>query len=69
MSEPQREMPENPMPRPVVTTERRPSKSHAVVGSPLQTTCAQRAAPVQPERWKRTIGRRCRRAKSWAAQW
>ena len=52
------------MPSPDVTDERSPSKPQLVVGSPPQTTCAQRAAPVHPERWKRTIGRDCRRAKS-----
>ena len=50
MSDPQRETPDSPMPSPDVTTERSPSKSQLVVGSPPHTTGAQRAAPVQPER-------------------
>ena len=67
MSDPHRETPERPRPRPAVTTDRSPSKSQLVVGSPPHTTCAQRAAPVHPERWKRTIG--CRRVAAYAAQW
>ena len=50
-------IPEAPPESAWVTAERNPSKPQAVVGSPPQTTGAQRAAPVQPERWKRTIGR------------
>ena len=42
MSEPHRDTPERPMPSPFFTTDASPSKSHAVVGSPPQTTCAQR---------------------------
>ena len=42
--------PESPMLSAWRTAERSPSNPHEVVGSPPQTTCAQGAAPVQPER-------------------
>ena len=57
MSEPQIPIPDVPAESAWVTAERRPSKPKLVVGSPPQTTWAHGAAPVQPERWKRTIGR------------
>ena len=69
MSEPQRLMPESPMLSAWRSEERRPSNPQAVVGSPPQTTWAQGAAPVQPERWKRMIGRAAEAATRLAAQW
>ena len=69
MSDPHVETPDIPIESAALICDSRPSKSQPTVGSPLQTTCAQRAAPVKPERWKRTIGRSCRRTKSYAAQW
>ena len=58
MSDPQSEMPDRPMVSAWVTEERRPSKPQPVVGSPPHTTWAYGCTPVQPERMKRTSGRR-----------
>ena len=69
MSEPQRATPLMPIVSAWVTAERRPSKPQTVVGSPPQTFTEQRAAPVHPERWKRTIGRPRPRVMRWSAQW
>jgi len=68
MSEPQRATPLMPIVSACVTAERSPSKPHTVVGSPPQTFTEQRAAPVQPERWKRTSGRPSPRVMPWSAQ-
>jgi hypothetical protein len=56
MSEPQTDTPDRPIVSPFLIAESRPSKPHVVVGSPPQTICEQRAAPVQPERTWRAIG-------------
>ena len=69
MSEPQRATPLMPIVSAWVTAERSPSKPQTVVGSPPQTSTEQRAAPVHPERWKRTSGRSKRRTMSRTAQW
>jgi hypothetical protein len=55
MSEPQRLTPDMPMLSACLTAELRPSNPNVVTGSPPHTSCAQRAAPVHPERWKRTM--------------
>ncbi len=69
MSVPQRATPLIPIDSAWVTAEEIPSKPQTVVGSPPQTTSAQLALPVQPERWKRTSGRSKRAAIRWRAQW
>ena len=69
MSDPHVLTPDSPMPSPPLTTDASPSNPNCVVGSPPHTTVAQRAAPVHPERWKRTIGRTVVRVSARAAQW
>ena len=65
MSDPQVLTPDRPIVRPLVTTERSPSKPQSTLGSPPQTIGEQRALPVQPERTKRAA----RGAAACAAQW
>ena len=69
MSVPQRDTPLRPIDSICVTAELIPSKPQTVLGSPPQTTSAQRAVPVQPERRKRTSGRSKPAAIRWSAQW
>ena len=69
MSDPQRAMPLIPADSAWVTADESPSKPHTVVGSPPHTLTAQRAAPVQPERWKRITGLGSARAIRATAQW
>ena len=57
MSLPQRATPLMPIDSIWFTAELMPSKPQTVLGSPPQTTSAQRAVPVQPERRNRTSGR------------
>ncbi len=68
-SEPQVLTPDAPIDRAWRTALRSPSYPQDVVGSPPQTTSAQAADPVQPERWKRTSSVERSRASRCAAQW
>jgi len=68
-SEPHRLTPDRPMVRPLRTADVRPSKPQSVVGSPPHTMGAVRAAPVHPERMKRSSGRFVRCWKAHAAPW
>jgi hypothetical protein len=52
-----------------VTAELRPPKPQTVVGSPPHTIEAQRAVPVDPERWWRVTGRPSQPAIRWTLQW
>ena len=61
--------PDSPIVRPLVTTERNPSKPQSTLGSPPQTIGEQRALPVQPERANRASGLPTPATPSNAPQW